>query len=291
MANASSDAPFLEAFRAGLRELRWIEGTDFVLDARFADGSAQAAFAQADALVATAPDLLLTPAEAAGRLLYQRTKKIPIVLCFAADPVASGMAANLRKPGSNVTGLSSMTSELWPKRVQLLSDAFPAIKHLGMMFSPAIENSVSQAQAIGGVPASLGLRVTPIELKEDSNLAAIFQRAAPLGVQAYLVAFDAFTHGQRREIADHLRRLKAPAMFATAQYVESGGLMSYSASITDNFRRAAHYADKILKGTAPGELSIEQPTRFDLVLNLQTAKAIGVTIPKSFLLRVDRLVE
>lgn len=291
LANAKSDAAFLDAFRAGLRELRWVEGQDYVIDARFADGSTQAAPALAEALVASAPDLLLTPAEGAGRLLFQRTKTIPIVFGFAVDPVGSGFAASLRKPGGNVTGLSSMASELWPKRVQLFNEAFPAAKHLGMVFSPAIEISVSQAKAIGLAAASLSLRVTPMELKESPDIAPAFPRAASQGVQAYVVAFDAITQGQRREIADHLTRLKAPAMFATAQYVEAGGLMSYSASITDNFRRAAEYADKILKGVPPGDLSIEQPTRFELVLNLQTAKAIGATIPKSFLVRVDRLVE
>ena len=274
-----------------MRELRWVEGTDYVLDAHLAEGSTPAAPALADALVVGAPDLLLTPAEGAGRLLFQRTRTVPIVFGFAVDPVGNGFAASLRKPGGNVTGLSSMATELWPKRVQLFTEAFPSVKHLGMVFSPAIENSVSQAKAIGAAAASLGLRVTPLELKEGADIAAAFPRVASLRAQAYVVAFDAITYGQRREIADHLVRLKAPAMFASAQYAESGGLMSNAASITDNFRRAAEYADKILKGTPPGELAIEQPTRFELVLNLQTAKAIGATIPKSFLVRVDRLVE
>jgi putative ABC transport system substrate-binding protein len=184
-----------------------------------------------------------------------------------------------------------MAAELWPKRVQLLKEAFPAVKHLGMVFSPTFENAVSQAKAISAVAASLGLQVTPMELKDGSDTGSAFARAASLGVQACVVTWDAVTNRLRQEIAGHLTRLKVPAMFATAQYVESGGLMSYSASITDNFRSAATYADKILKGTPAGELPIEQPTRFELVVNLQTARTIGAALPRSFLLRVDRLVE
>ncbi len=249
MASAKVDAAFLDAFRAGMRELRWVEGTDWALDARFADGSSQAAPALADALVASAPDLLVTPAEASGRLLFQRTKTIPILFAFAADPVGSGFAAGLSKPGGNVTGLTSMAVELWPKRVQLLKEAFPAVRHLGLVFSPAFENAVSQAKAISAVAASLGLRVTPMELKDGSDTAPAFARAASLGVQAYVVTWDAVTNRLRQELADHITRLKAPAMFATAQYVESGGLMSYSAAA----RRSARYGTVAqVRRCAPG---------------------------------------
>ena len=291
LASAQSDAAFLAAFRAGMAELRWAEGRDFVIDARFANGVPQAGAGLAEEFVASAPDLLLCPAEGAARLLAQRTKTIPIVFAYASDPVGSGFAASLRKPGGNVTGMTSMTAELWPKRMQLLKEAFPAVAHVGMMFGPAMENSVAQAKGIEAAAVGLGLRVTALELRQAADIEPALKRAAAQGAQACLVTFDAISHVQRQVIADHLVRLKLPAMFANGQSVDAGGLMSYAASISDNFRRAAEYADKILKGARPGNLPIEQPTRFELVVNIKTAKAIGAAIAPSFLVRADRVVE
>ncbi len=291
LASAQSDAAFLAAFRAGMSELRWVEGRDYRLDARFANGVVQDGARVADALIATAPDVLLTPAEGAGRLLLERTKTIPIVLAYASDPVASGFAASLRRPGGTATGLSSMAAELWPKRLQVLKETFPAAGHVGLLFAPNVEISVAQAKTIEAAAAQLGLRVIALEARQAADIEAAFKRGASLGAQAYVVAFDALSNSQRRPIAEHLLRMKSPAMFATGQFVDDGGLMSYSASIAENFRRAAEYADKILKGAKPGELAIEQPTRFELALNLKTANAIGAVIPPAIRLRVDRIVE
>lgn len=291
LASAQADAVFLEAFRAGMGALRWVEGRDYRLDARFANGVMQTGASLADELVASAPDLLLFPAEGSGRLLVQRTKTIPIVFAFASDPVGSGFAASLRQPGGNATGLTSMAAELWPKRLQLLKQAFPAGVRVGMLFSPNVEISLVQAKGIEAAAVPLGLRVTKLEVREAADIEPALTRGASLGAQAYVVTFDALTNNQRRPIAEHLLRLKAPAMFAGGQYVDDGGLMSYSASIADNFRRAAEYADMILKGSKPGELPIAQPTRFELALNLKTAKAIGVTIPSAVRLSADRVVE
>jgi putative ABC transport system substrate-binding protein len=274
-----------------MAELRWAEGRDFVIDARFADGVPQAGATLADELVASAPDVVLTPAEGSARFLRQRTKTIPVVLAYASDPVGGGFAASLRQPGGNVTGLTSMATELWPKRMQLLKEAFPAVAHVGMMFGPGMENSVAQAKGIEAAAAGLGLRLTALELRQAADIEPALKGAASRGAQACLVTFDAISHGQRQVIADHLVRLKLPAMFANGQSVDVGGLMSYAASISDNFRRAAEYADRILKGAKPGNLSIEQPTRFELVVNIKTAKAIGATIAPSFLVRADRVVE
>jgi putative tryptophan/tyrosine transport system substrate-binding protein len=291
LTSAQSHGLFLEAFRAGMGALRWVEGRDYRLDARFASGVTQAGGELANELIAGAPDLLLAPSEAPARLLVHRTKTIPIVFAYGADPVGSGLAASLRQLGGNVTGLTSMAAELWPKRVQLLKEAFPACVHVGMLFAPNAENSVAEAKGIEAAAPLLGMRATALELRQVADIEPAFKRGASLGAQAYVVTFDWLTYFQRRPIAEHLLRLKAPAMFAGDQFVDDGGLMSYSASIVDNFRRAAEYADKILKGAKPGELPIEQPTRFELVLNLKTAKAIGVVIPPAIRLRVDRLVE
>lgn len=291
LARAQSDAVFLEAFRAGMGALRWVEGRDYRLDARFANGVIQAGAGLADELVAGAPDLLLVPSEAPARLLVHRTKTIPVVLAIASDPVGSGLAASLRQPGGNVTGMTSMAAELWPKRVQLLKEASPAVVHIGMLFSANIDFAVAQAKVIEAAAVGLGVRVTALEVRQVADIEPAFKRGASLGARAYVVTFDGLTNSQRRPIAEHLLRLKAPAMFASGQFVDDGGLMSYSASIVDNFRRAAEYADKILKGARPGEMPIEQPTRFELALNLKTAKAIGLTFPKLILLRAERVVE
>jgi putative ABC transport system substrate-binding protein len=224
-------------------------------------------------------------------MLARITKTTPIVAATIQDPVGSGLAASLRQPGGNVTGLSSMSSELWPKRMQLLHEAFPRVTHLGMLFAPGIEGSVSQAREIESTAVSLGMRVSPVEIRQPADVDPAFKRAATLGAQAWAVTYDGLTLTQSRPIADQLIRVKVPGMFAFAAYAEAGGLMSYAASFADNFRRVAAQVDKIFRGTKPGDLAIEQPTRFELVVNLKTAKAIGVTIRESVLVGVDRVIE
>jgi putative ABC transport system substrate-binding protein len=291
LASAQSNAPYLAAFRAGMLELRWVEERDYVIDARYANGVTQAIPGLADELVATRPDLLLTPADEAARVLAQRTKTIPIVFAISQDPVESGLAASLRRPGGNATGLTALATELAAKRLQLLREAFPRVAHVALLFNPDEVGSVSQAKEIEGAAPRLGVRVTPIELMQPSDIEPAFKRASALGAQAYMVATSGTTNTHRQVIADRIIRFKVPAMFAASQFVEAGGLMSYGASFTDNFRRAAAYVDKILKGAKPGDLPIEQPTKFELVVNLKTAKAIGVIFPPTLLLRADRVIE
>ncbi len=256
-------------------ELRWADERDYVIDARYANGVVQAAPGLADELLATSPDLLLTPANAAVRLLAQRTKTIPIVFAIAQDPVEAGLAASLRKPGGNATGLTSMATELSGKRLQLLKEAFPHIAHVALLFSPNDAGSVSQAKEIQATAPRLGLRVSPIELTRPADIESAFKRVAAIGAQACNVTLDGLTFSHRQVIADHLMRLKVPGIFAGSAYVETGGLMSYGASFTDNFRRAAAHADKILKGAKPGDLPIEQPTKFELVVNMKAARALA----------------
>ena len=290
-ANAQAHAAYLAAFRAGMLELRWVEGRDYVIEARYADGVAQALPGVAAELVATRPQLLLASADRAALLLAQRTKTIPIVFTISQDPVGNGLAASLRRPGGNVTGLTTLVTELAAKRLQLLKEAFPRVTHVVLLFEPDNVGSVSQVKKIEGAAQRLGLRITPIELRQPADIEPGFKRAAALGAQAFMVAAGGAANSQRHEIIDRVNRLKVPAMFANSLFVEAGGLMSYAASYTDNFRRAAAYVDKIFKGAKPGDLPIEQPTRFELAVNMKTAKAIGVTFPESFMIRVDRVIE
>lgn len=289
--SAQTVAAALAAFREGMAELRWAEGRDYLIDARYADGVEQAGPGLAEELIATRPDLLLTPAEGGVRLLAQKTNTIPIVFAVSQDPVANRLVANLQRPGGNATGLTNLGRDLGAKRLQLLKQALPHIAHVGLMFDPADVGSVSEAKVIENAAGRLRMRVTPIGLREAADIEAAFKRGAALGVQAYIMPSSALASTQAPAILEHVLRSRLPAIFGNASRVEGGGLMSYSASITDNYRRAATYADKILKGAKPGDLPIEQPTKFELVVNLKTARAMGLSIPQSFLARADRVIE
>ena len=281
----------LAAFRAGMMELRWVEGRDYSIDARYADGVTQALPGLAADLVATRPDVLLVPSDEDVRLLAQSTKKIPIVFAITQDPVGNGLAASLRRPGGNATGLTTISTELSSKRLQLLKEASPRVVHIALLFEPDNVGSVSQAKEIGEVASRLGLRITPIELRQPSDIEPAFKRASSTGAHAYLMTTGGNIASQRQAIVDQIIRLKAPAMFANSQWPEAGGLMSYGPSFTDNFRRAAVYVDRILKGENPGEIPIEQPTKFELIVNMKTARATGFTFPETFLAQVNRLIE
>ena len=199
-------------------------------------------------LVATRPDLLLVPSDEDVRLLAQSTKTIPIVFAITQDPVGNGLAASLRRPGGNATGLTTISTELSSKRLQLLKQAFPRVGHIVLLFEPDNVGSVSQAKEIEEVASRVGVRITPIELRQPSDVEPAFKRAAAIGAQAFIVTTGGTIASQRQAIVDRIIRLKIPAMFANSQWAEAGGLMSYGPSFNDNFRRAAVYVDKILKG-------------------------------------------
>jgi len=286
-----SNAAWLAAFRLGMAALRWVEGRDYVIEARYANGVAEAGPGLAAELVASQPDLLLAPGDERVRLLAQRTKTIPIVFAVTQDPLVSGVVASLQRPGGNATGLTTLARDLSAKRLQLLKEAFPRVAHVVLLFEPADVGSASQVKDVEEAAARLKIRVTPIGLRQAADIEPAFKRGAALGAHAYIVPQGFLITSQRQAIADHLMRAKVPAMFVGNEFVEAGGLMSYGASQQDNFRRAAAYVDKILKGAKPGDLPIEQPTKFELVLNLKTAKAMGLTFQQSFLVRADRVIE
>jgi putative tryptophan/tyrosine transport system substrate-binding protein len=291
LASAQATAAWLAAFRQGMAALRWVEGRDYMIDARYANGVMQAAPGLAAELIATQPDLLLTAADEPVRLLAQTTKTIPIVFAIGQDPVRNGTVASLRHPGGNATGLTTLARDLSAKRLQLLKEAFPRVAHVVLLFDPANVGSLSQAKEIEEAAARLGTRITPIGLRQAADIDVAFERGAALGAHAYMVTLGLIIHSQSQAIVDRSLRSKVPAIFESTEFVEAGGLMSYATYYPDNFRRAASYVDKILKGAKSGELPIEQPTKFELVVNLKTAKAMGITFPQSFLMRADRVIE
>jgi putative ABC transport system substrate-binding protein len=286
-----NSAAWLAEFRQGMAELRWVEGRDYIIDPRYANGVARALPPLAAELVAAQPDLLLASADAAVRPLAQRTKAIPIVFAIVQDPVGTGLATSLQRPGGNVTGLTSLARELGAKRLQLLKEAFPRVAHVVLLFNSADVGSLSEAKEIEEAAVRLGMRVTQIGLGQAADIEPAFKRGAALGAQAYMVTQGFLISTQRRAVVDRIMNSKVPAIFFSIEYVDAGGLMSYGPSSRDNFRRAAAYVDKILKGAKPGDLPIEQPTRFELVLNLKTAKAMGFKFPQSILIRADRVIE
>ena len=286
-----SNAPFLAAFRAGMTALRWVEGRDYAIDARYTDGNPQNSPRLAAELVAKQPDLLLTAGDESLRALLEQTKTIPIVGAIMQDPVGLGLVASLRRPGGNATGLTSLASGLGPKRLQLLKEALPRLTHVVVLFEAGNIGSVAAWTEIEAAARHLKLRATPIEIRQPADIEAAFERGAALRAQAYLATQGGLLFIQRQALVGRTVALKVPLMSTTAATTDAGGLMSYGASLPDNFRRAAGYADKIFKGAKPGELPMQQPVTFEFVVNLKTAKAIGITLPPVVLLQADRVIE
>jgi putative ABC transport system substrate-binding protein len=291
LGTTQSSATWLAAFREGMAALRWVEGRDYTLDARHAEGVAQAGPGAAADLVASKPDLLLASGDAAAHLLAEKTKTIPIVFCIVQDPVGSKLAASLQRPGGNLTGLTSLGRELGAKRLQLMREAIPRVSHVAVLLDPGNIGSVAEVKDIQAGAAVLKMRVTALEIRQPADIELAFKRGAALGVHAYMATQSGVINAQRKQIADRSLSAGRPSMGTDTQYVEAGGMMSYATAFEDNYRRAAGFVDKILKGAKPGELPIEQPLQYELTLNLKTAKAMKLAIPQAVLLRASRVIE
>ena len=291
LTSAQGSAAWLAALRSGLAALGWVEGRDYLIEARYANGVLQAGPALAAELMATRPELIVTGAEQAVGLFTQSGSTIPVVFAIGKDPVGIGIAASLRRPGGNATGLTDLANDLGAKRLQLLKEAAPQLAHVAVLFDPADVGSVAQVNEIESGAARLRVRVTRIEVRQAADIETGFKRAADQGARAYLVADGPFSNRNIQAIVDRMMQARAPMMFTNRQAVEAGGLMSYGPSHADNFRRAAAYVDKILKGAKPGDLPIEQPTRFELAVNLKTAQTLGLTFPPSIMLQAGHVIE
>jgi len=282
---------FLAAFRSGMGELKWVEGRDYAIDVRYANGSQQVVPGLADELVASRPDLLIGPGDSSARVLMQKTKTIPIVFAISVDPVGNGLVESLARPGGNVTGMTNQVRELGPKRLQLLKEVFPRVAHVGVLYEPNEVSSADQAKTVESAAKALGLGTTLIELRQVSDIQPAVARGASQGIDAYLPVASPLTVAHGQAIVENVNRSKLPAIYTVARFADVGGLMSYGPDIPDNFRRVAGFVDKILKGAKPADLPTQQPTKFELVVNLKTAAAMGFNVPQSVLLRADRVVE
>jgi len=287
---APSDAArWHEAFRESLRELGWIEGKNISIEYRYAEGPANLPALAAE-LVRLRVDVIVT--SATGTLpAKEATRTIPIVMASNADPVVMGMVASLARPGGNVTGLSQISSELAGKRLQLLKEIVPNLSRVAVMWNPGGRGSTVNWEEMQLPARSLGLELHSLETRSPSDFDRAFTDASRAHVGALAIMPNPLFAGNLRRIADLAIKSRLPAIFNLREFADSGGLVAYGPNRTDEFRRAATYVDKILKGANPADLPVEQPTKFDLVINLKTAKALGLTVPQSLLLRANEVIQ
>jgi putative ABC transport system substrate-binding protein len=288
--NSTAPGEQLKAFRQGLRDLGWIEGQTVVIEYRWAEGQLERLPALAAELVRVRCDVIVVAGTQGIQAARQATSRIPIVIgALLVDPVGPGFVTSLAHPGGNITGLSSEYEAIVTKQVQLLTEAVPRLARLVLLrYAPGVQGPTAAAAAAAD---TLGLRFRVLEVKEAAELEGAFRIARDEHAQAIHVLPSPFFDTHRHLLAQLAARYRLPAMYEFREYVQDGDLMSYGVSLPDMFRRAASFVDRILKGAKPGDLPIEQPTKFELVINLKTAKALGLTIPPSVLARADEVIQ
>jgi putative ABC transport system substrate-binding protein len=277
------------AFQQRLRELGWIDGSTIAVEYRWAEGRRERFAEIAAEFVRLKVDVIVTVGGAVPAL-KQATTVIPIVFTIDADPVGRGLVASLARPGGNVTGLSGQQTELVGKRIELLREILPELSRLAVLANAAFPGAVQEIGEVQAAAGRLGLQVRIPEVRQVQDIAPAFD-ALKGRVDALYVCGDAFAFTNRIRINTWAHGVRLPTVFGSREYVEAGGLMSYGPSFPDLYRRAADFTDKILRGAKPADLPVEQPTKFDLVVNLTTARAFGWKIPESFLLRADEVIE
>jgi putative tryptophan/tyrosine transport system substrate-binding protein len=278
-------------FREGLRELGWVEGRDVVIEYRDAEGRVERLPALAADLVRLKVDVIVATGAAAPREASKATATIPIVMTSGGDPVAAGLVASLARPGGNVTGLATTSPELSGKRLELLKQAVPGLRRVAVFWNPANPSHGQALRAAEGAARTLGLELQPLEFRVREHFEAAFRAAKRANSGAVIVLDDPVTLRDRNVLVSQASSVRLPVMYGFRESAEAGGLIALGPNLADLMRRAAAYVDKILKGTKPSELPVEQPTTFDLVINMKTARALGLTIPQSLLLRADQVIE
>jgi putative ABC transport system substrate-binding protein len=273
-----------------LRELGWIEGRNFTIEYRWAEGSSDRAAELAAELVRHKVDVIVTYANPIVLAVKRSTSAIPIVFAAAADPLGTGLVSTLARPGGNVTGLSVEATDLGSKRLELLRDLVPSLRRLAIMANVGNSASVLEMREVQSAAGTLSLEVKTLDIRQAEDIAPAFDEFKG-HVDALYVCIDTILFANRIRIITLALAARLPTMFTTREAVKAGGLMTYGPSFPELFRRAGDYVDKILRGAKPEDLPVEQPTKFDLVLNLTTAKALGLTVPPSLLARADEVIE
>jgi putative ABC transport system substrate-binding protein len=288
----SDRPPLLDAFRQGLRELGWVEGQNIVIDYRFAEGSLDRLPGLAAELIGLKVDLIVSVGTQGVTAARNATGTIPIVMIGVRDPLGIALIASLARPGGNVTGVSGSPGlEIVAKQLELLKETVPKIRRVAILSNPANAYHQLAIREVSVAARSLGVRLQLLEARGPNEFDGAFAAMARERVEALLVVSDSIFNAHRARLADLAARSRLPAAYGIRESVEAGGLMSYGPSFLDFYRRSATYVDKILKGAKPADLPVEQPTTFELVMNLKTAKGLGLTIPQSLLRQADQIIE
>jgi putative ABC transport system substrate-binding protein len=285
-----SAGPNADIFKEGLRDLGYVEGKDFVFEARWAMGKAERLPDLAKELVALQPDVIVVQTPLTALAAQQVTTTIPIVMAGISDPVGMGLVKSLARPGGNITGLSSHGADLSPKLLELLLTVVPGLSRIAILYTPvdSVGTSLKNLQAAA---QSVSVNVLAIEVRAPAEIENAFTRIGRENLRAVIAMSSPLLFFQSRQIAELAIKNRIPSAFLLSEFSEAGGLMSYGENLKDAYRREATYVDKILKGAKPGDLPIDQSAKFELVVNLKTATALGITVPQSILLRADRVIK
>jgi putative ABC transport system substrate-binding protein len=280
-----------DAFVQGLRELGYVEGKNIVIEWRSADGHFDRVPALAADLVRQKVAVILADASSATRAAKKATTEIPIVMAYDLDPVGNGFVASLARPGGNITGLSSVAPEISGKQLELLKEILPKLSRVAVVGESDNPGNAKRLKEVQAAAAGLGAQLQYFDVRRGEDIDTAFEAAQKWRAEAVLVLGGPVLGGHRQRLAALAGKSRLPAAYSRQEYVDEGGLLTYGPSITDLFRRAATYVDKILKGAKPAELPVEQPTKFELIINLKAAKQIGLTIPPNVLARADRVIK
>jgi len=286
----SPESKEAQAFREGLREAGYSEGDDVVIEWRSTYGDYDRVPQLAADLVQNKVDVIVTDVTVAARAALRATSTIPIVMAIVADPLGSGLVTNLAHPGANITGLSVMLGELSAKRLELLKDALPRAEHVVILWNPATPYHTKAVTDTEAAALAMSIESTFVAVREPKDFSSVSSAVKRSNAQAILVIDAPVITINRRELLALAARLRTPVVSGNREFVADGALLSYGADWSDLFRRAAGYVDRIFKGAKPGDLPIEQPTKFELAVNLKTAKALGLEVPESILLRADEVI-
>jgi putative ABC transport system substrate-binding protein len=289
--SAESGRHLLAAFRQGLRERGWVDGQNIVIEDRYADGVVDRLRALVADLIRLKVEIIVTTSSATTWAAKEATKSIPIVMTVSADALGEGLVTSLARPGENITGMTFLVGpEIAGKQLQLLKELAPAAARVAVLTNPTNRSHAAFARELKVAAQSLGAQLLVVDARSPDTLDNAFAAMTRERAGALLVLSDSTFVGQRRRIVDLAARAKLPAIYYQREFVDAGGLISYGASLADTFRRAATDVDKILRGAKPADIPIQQPTKYELVINLKTATALGLTIPQSLLLRADEVI-
>jgi ABC-type uncharacterized transport system substrate-binding protein len=290
--NPGATAHYLEAFRQGLRERGYVEGRHFSLEPRYGEARAELLSERARELVSLQVDVILAGTDRVVEALAQQTRTIPIVMANSYDPVAAGFVASLARPGGNITGLTSVTPELNGKRLELLQEVAPRLSRVVLVWNPNVAGATVSYRAAAEAARTLRFQLHSVEVRRSADLRTAFSAITQWRAEALLLPEgNPVMFASRGEVANFAQRNRILSIYSQREYVDAGGLMAYGPNFTDMYRRAAVYVDKIIRGAKPADLPVEQPTKVELVINLKTAKALGIAIPQSILLRADKVIE